>query len=393
MDISADGKKLLISTSRPAYTEYPYNKQDIYLMDITTQQLDTLWKDRLYSISCTFSPDGKKLLISGGPSAFGKLGENIGKNQIANQYDTQLYIYDLATKKVDAITRDFNPSVEEMTWHKNGNIYIKTTDADFVRLYCYADGKFTRIECPGDMILRTSFASHADRMMYTASNTDYPPRIYTLNLTDNQAALWADPNEEQYRNIVFGEMKDWDYKYKKGTVIDGRYYLPADFDPAKKYPLIVYYYGGTTPVSRSFGGRWPFNLYTANGYVVYVLQPSGTIGYGQEFSARHKTIGVKSQPTKLSPRPKHLPKPIRLSMLLRLVVWELLTEVLPPNTLPPEPIFSPVLSHMPAFPLSLAIGEADIGVTATVPTLRHTLSPGTVRISMSTKVPFSMPIR
>lgn len=68
-------------------------------MDITTQQLDTLWKDRLYSISCTFSPDGKKLLISGGPSAFGKLGENIGKNQIANQYDTQLYIYDLATKK------------------------------------------------------------------------------------------------------------------------------------------------------------------------------------------------------------------------------------------------------------------------------------------------------
>lgn len=86
MDISADGKKLLISTSRPAYTEYPYNKQDIYLMDITTQQLDTLWKDRLYSISCTFSPDGKKLLISGGPSAFGKLGENIGKNQIANQY-------------------------------------------------------------------------------------------------------------------------------------------------------------------------------------------------------------------------------------------------------------------------------------------------------------------
>lgn len=49
------------------------------------------------------------------------------------------------------------------------------------------NGKFTRIECPGDMILRTSFASHADRMMYTASNTDYPPRIYTLNLTDKSS--------------------------------------------------------------------------------------------------------------------------------------------------------------------------------------------------------------
>ena len=74
----------------------------------------------------------------------------------------------------------------------------------------------------------------------------------------------------------------------KGTLIDGRYYLPADFDPAKKYPLIVYYYGGTTPVERSFGGRYPFNLFAANGYIVYVLQPSGAIGYGQEFSARHQ---------------------------------------------------------------------------------------------------------
>lgn len=288
MDISPDGKKLLFSTSRPAYTEYPFSKQSIYLMDIATLKIDTLWQDRLFSINCSFSPDGKQLLVQGGPSAFGTTGENIGKNQTANQYDTQLYIYDLTTKQVKAITRNFHPSVEEAVWHKNGTIYAKVTEADFVRLYQYKDGKFTRIECPGDMILLTSFPENGGKMMYTASNTNYPPRIYTLNLSDNQAVLWDDPAREQYENIVFGEMKDWDYTYKKGTVIDGRYYLPADFDPSKKYPLIVYYYGGTTPVSRTFGGRWPFNLYTANGYVVYVLQPSGAIGYGQEFSARHQ---------------------------------------------------------------------------------------------------------
>lgn len=288
MDISHDGKQLIFSTSRPAYTEYPFNKQNIYLLDVASQKLDTLWKDRSFSISCSFSPDDQKLLISGGPSAFGKLGENIGKQPIANQYDMQLYIYDLASKKVEAITKDFNPSIEDAVWHKNGNIYVKVTDADFVRLYSYKDKKFNRIDCPGDMILQFSLAGNANQMMYTASMTNYPPRIYTLNLTDNTAGLWANPSKEQYENIVFGEMKDWDYNYKKGTTIDGRYYLPADFDPSKKYPLIVYYYGGTTPVSRSFGGRWPFNLYTANGYVVYVLQPSGAIGYGQEFSARHQ---------------------------------------------------------------------------------------------------------
>lgn len=288
MDISPDGKKLLISTSYPAYTEYPFNKQSVYLMDITTQKLDTLWKDRSFSINCSFSPDGQKLLVQGGPSAFGKLGENIGKHPYANQYDTQLYIYDLATQKTEAITRDFNPSIEEAIWHKNGNIYAKVTEADFVRLYRYADGTFTRIDCPGDLILTISLAENSDQMLYTASNTNYPPRIFSLNLSDDKAGLWDNPAREQYENIVFGEMKDWDYTYKKGTVIDGRYYLPANFDPNKKYPLIVYYYGGTTPVARSFGGRWPFNLYAANGYVVYVPQPSGTIGYGQEFSARHQ---------------------------------------------------------------------------------------------------------
>lgn len=288
MDISNDGKKLLISTSRPIYNEYPFSKQSIYMMDITTQKLDTLWKDRSFSINCSFSPDGQKLLVQGGPSAFGQLGEKIGKNQIANQYDIQLYIYDLASKKTEAITRDFNPSVESAVWHKNGTIYAKVTEADFVRLYQYRNGQFTRIECPGDLILSTSFSEDGQEMMYTASNTNYPAQIYTLNLSNNQAVLWDNPAQQQYENIVFGEMKDWDYNYKKGTVIDGRYYLPADFDPTKKYPLIVYYYGGTTPVARSFGGRWPFNLYTANGYVVYVLQPSGAIGYGQEFSARHQ---------------------------------------------------------------------------------------------------------
>lgn len=293
MDISNDGKKLLFSTSRPAYTEYPYNKQNIYMMDMSTQKVDTLWKDRSFSISCSFSPDAQKLLITGGPSAFGKLGENIGKQPIANQYDIQLYIYDLATQKAEAVSRDFNPSIEDAVWHKNGTIYLKVTDADFVRIYSYKDGKFNRLDCPGDMILQTSYAENADQMMYTASMTNYPAQIYTLNLSDGKAAIWDNPSEEQYKNVVFGEMKDWDYQYKKETNIDGRFYLPANFDPSKKYPMIVYYYGGTTPVSRSFGGRWPFNLYAANGYVVYVLQPSGAIGYGQEFSARHQNNWCK----------------------------------------------------------------------------------------------------
>lgn len=290
MDISHDGSQLIFSTSRPDYTEYPYRKQSVYLLDLKAQRLDTLWENRLYGISCKFSPDAKQLLISGGPSAFGKTGENIGNHPVANQYDTQLYLYDIANRHVTPITKNFHPSVTETRWRKDGKIYIVANEADYVRLFVYepSDNKISRIACPGDIILNISIPENGDRMFYMASNVTSPPVVYERNLTTGETGVWENPSAAQYEDIVFGEVKDWDYNYKKGTVIDGRYYLPADFEPTKKYPLIVYYYGGTTPVERTFGGRYPFNLYAANGYVVYVLQPSGAIGYGQEFSARHQ---------------------------------------------------------------------------------------------------------
>ncbi len=288
MDISHDGSQLLFSTSRPDYTEYPYHKQSVYLLNLKNHRLDTLWENRTYSISCSFSPDDKHLLISGGPSAFGKTGENIGKNPIANQYDTQLYIYDIASKKVTPITKDFHPSVTQTDWRKDGKLYIVANDADYVRLFVYTNNKISRVNCPGDIIRSISIPENGDRMFYMASGVSSPAVVYERNLTNGETRVWENPSAAQYENIVFGDVKEWDYNYKKGTVIDGRYYLPTNFDPSKKYPLIVYYYGGTTPTERSFGGRYPFNLYAANGYVVYVLQPSGAIGYGQEFSARHQ---------------------------------------------------------------------------------------------------------
>lgn len=289
MDISTDASKLLISTSRPNYSTYPFIDQDIYMVDAYTFAVDTLFSNQKYAFECQFSPNGKQLLITGGASSFGKLGENILKGQLPNQYDKQLFIYDLQSQQAQSLTKSFHPSVEQATWHDNGTIYFTAVDGEYVRLYRYENEKIDAISTSGDMFLSMSFAKKNNNLLYTSSDIQYPPRIYTMHLDQPQSnQLWMDPTKEQYENIIFGEVHDWDYKYNKNTVINGRYYLPHQFDPTKKYPMIVYYYGGTTPVGRNFGGRWPFNMYAAMGYVVYVLQPSGTIGYGQEFAARHQ---------------------------------------------------------------------------------------------------------
>lgn len=51
--------------------------------------------------------------------------------------------------------------------------------------------------------------------------------------------------------------------------------------------MIVYYYGGTTPTTRGISNPYCAQLFASRDYVVYIIQPSGTIGFGQEFSARH----------------------------------------------------------------------------------------------------------
>lgn len=87
--------------------------------------------------------------------------------------------------------------------------------------------------------------------------------------------------------IELGQMEEWNFTASDGTEIKGMICLPPSFDPSKKYPLIVYYYGGTTPTTRGITSPYCAQLFASRDYVVYVIQPSGAIGYGQEFSARH----------------------------------------------------------------------------------------------------------
>ena len=91
-----------------------------------------------------------------------------------------------------------------------------------------------------------------------------------------------------FKNVRFGKVEDWDFTRKDGTTIKGYFITPPGFDPSKKYPLIVNYYGGVTPQEKSFGGRYPSDIWACEGYCVYVPQPSGAVGFGQEFSARHQ---------------------------------------------------------------------------------------------------------
>ncbi|MCY1634385.1 S9 family peptidase [Marinifilum sp. D737] len=290
-DISSDGKNILFTTSRPDYSGYPYFKQNLYQMNVETFKVQSIWEDKLVSGQAQYSPDGKQLLVQGGPSCFGKIGENIGNHPIANNYDGQLYIYDLASKKVDPITYNFDPAIDASVWNKSDHkIYIKAQDKDYVKLFCYdiASKKFTELNSKSDVVRGFDLSENGKTISYVACGISSPYKAFTYDIASKTNKVIAKPEKVHLKNVMFGKTEDWNFTKEDGTTIIGRVYYPPNFDSNKKYPLIVNYYGGTSPVERSFGGRYPLNMYAAMGYVVYLLQPSGATGFGQEFSARHQ---------------------------------------------------------------------------------------------------------
>lgn len=297
-DVSRDGRYILFSTMEETITEQPFRKTSLFRLNIETMRVDTLWWKDSYAAHAEFSPDGKQLLIFGGPESFGKIGLNVAEGQIANSYDTQAFLMDLSTKKIEPITKDFNPNIMRGRWSAdNRTIYFQVGDQDRVCLYAYhlKTKKFSRLPSEEEVVRGFEMSENASLLTYFGVSLSNSTRAYIYNVRTGRTTRIADPYAKYLSQLTLGEVKDWDFINSDGTEIKGYYCLPPDFDATKKYPMIVYYYGGTAPVERRFESHYPMHVYAAMGYVVYILQPSGSIGFGQRFSALHvNTWGQRS---------------------------------------------------------------------------------------------------
>ena len=289
-DISQDGRYLLLMESRRRLTSRPTTLYSLYRLDVCTMQADTLVKDDGFISNALFSPDGKQVLITGSPECLGGIGKNVKPNQVPSMVDMQLYLMDINGKHITPLTKDFNPNVQQAVWNTADNkIWFTAENRDYYSLYQLSpvSGKISRVEVPEDLVLSFSPASHSSVAAWYGESASNSHRLYTLNTRSLKSTLQEDLSNQILKGVALGECKEWNFTNSRGDTIYGRYYLPPHFDPNKKYPLIVNYYGGCSPTSRNFESRYPQHAYAALGYVVYIIEPSGATGFGQEFSARH----------------------------------------------------------------------------------------------------------
>jgi dipeptidyl aminopeptidase/acylaminoacyl peptidase len=277
LDVAPDGSRLLLS--RTDYTlERPFTVGELVELDLATLEPQLLTRVS-WLTDAAYSPDGSQVVVLAGPSAFGEIGVAVPEGEIPNEYDGQLFLIGRDAEP-RPLTRDFDPAVGSVTWSRHdGRIYFSATDRTFGRLYHLepASGRITALSSEVDVVSGLATGAGASTLAYWGSSIQGPEKVFAIAapLARQPASrVVLDPGDEAWRQVRFGRVEDFDFTTEDGTTIEGNLYYPLDFDPEKRYPLLVYYYGGVVPTDRSFGGRYPRNLWAAHGYAASTTRGS-----------------------------------------------------------------------------------------------------------------------
>ena len=291
-DISQDGSKLLVISNRSRLTKRPTTVSDVFVMDAQTLKVDTLLSGAEFLGGGSFSPDGSQILFVGNPEAFNRIGCQLPAEVTPSMTENELFLFDIASKQVKPLTKDFDPSIDDVDWSwADGQIYFSAEDRDYVNMFVLnpKTGNIIKLPVKGDYTYRFNMAAHAPVLAYLSYKTMEPASAYVATIKNAKFNAHSSMfnGAEALGDAEIGTCQDWNFTNSKGDTVYGRLYLPKDFDATKKYPMIVYYYGGCSPVSRYFESPYAPQYWNSLGYVAYILEPSGATGFGQEWASRH----------------------------------------------------------------------------------------------------------
>ena len=286
-----DASRFLVSIRSEELTERPFEFTDLLLLDMKTGKADTLVRHDGFIGSFQFSPDEKYISLTGSPEALGGIGNTLSGDKIPSSYEYELFLINLETKEVSCLTRDFDPSVSSYQWsEQDGMIYALCENRDLKSLYRInpKNGKAEMLQLSEPYIYSSfSLADEKPLLAYIGESSMSTDRCWLRDLKTGKERVLCDINPTRLKDIQLGECHDWNFKAERGDTIYGCYFLPPFFDETKQYPMLVYYYGGCSPVGRLLDSYYNFQEWAAMGYVVYLIQPSGCSGFGQEFASRH----------------------------------------------------------------------------------------------------------
>jgi dipeptidyl aminopeptidase/acylaminoacyl peptidase len=300
-DFAPDSKELAF-TENPDPVPAISTSAQIYTLDLTNAAAKPLKVSASAGGNFTpaYSPDGKYIAW---------------RSEARAGYESdkfRLVLYDRSAKTVRDLLPKFDDWVEEFSWSADDPGYILFTSGEkgeitiytvgtlgdglsrfgkvrgewsgvrriLVKGFPYVIGTMTRVDSPAEVVL-----GNMVRMNDSA--------IHVRNMTNGKpGAVVKDPayepeiithlNDALLAQLDLGKMQDFWFTADDGTKLQGFVIPPPGFDPAKKYPVKFLIHGGPQGAwGDDWSYRWNAELFAANGYVVVMINPRGSVGYGQ----------------------------------------------------------------------------------------------------------------
>jgi dipeptidyl-peptidase-4 len=214
-----------------------------------------------------------------------------------------LYLYDLSGKQLAQLTKgEWEVTAVDAVDETNGVVYFTSTEKSPIERQLYRvslDGSgFSRLT-KEDGMHGILFAPNAAAYVDTYSNAATPPRRDAFRADGNKLAALEENKVPGLADYNLSPVEFFTIKSHDGVLLNCSMIKPPHFDPARKYPVIVYTYGGPhaqvvlNAWSRSPGFLW-HQMMAQKGYIIFALDNRGSAGRGHLFETPiHLHMGVQ----------------------------------------------------------------------------------------------------
>lgn len=259
----------------PDKVEAISTNSDIYVMNLASGATKNITQhNHGYDASPTYTRDGKLIIY---------------RSQATPGFEAdrwRLMAYNRATGTSVELTKNFDQQVESVTLSPDGNtIYITANDRGKEPIYKLPiGGGVPQKLIPNVFASNVQITPDGRKFVFVASTIASPAEIYAANADGNGVAALTSANAQLMSRANLKAAEDVEWIGAMGRKIHGFIVKPNDFDPNKKYPLLVLIHGGPQSAwNDNWGYRWNPEVFANAGYVVFAPNPRGSTGYGQQF--------------------------------------------------------------------------------------------------------------